>query len=88
LAAALRAYRLKKPSITNDLHIRPAIRLKFLPHLVLGNRLIPGNEDRAFARLGGNHGYASYSQKQQATTGQYPPSIHVSPPHQVARTSA
>jgi hypothetical protein len=78
--AILRADRFKVSSLAHDLHVRPAVRLQLLMYLILGDRLIAGYEDRAFARFGRDNSDAGYSQQQQAASRQYPSSIHGSSP--------
>src|SRR5262249_45939241 len=82
----LRTHCLEISSLPKDLHVRPAVGLELLTHLILGDRLIPGNENRALARFRRDHSDANYSQQQQATACKYPSSIHRCSP--LARASA
>ena len=65
-----------RSSFANDLRNGPDVGLRSLTYLILGDGLIPRNEDSALFRLGSCHRDGGYSQQQQATAGQNPSSIH------------
>src|SRR4029077_18180481 len=64
--AVLRADSFYVSSITDDLHVRPPVRLQLRTHLVFSDRLITCNERRTLARSRRHHGDAGDSGQHQA----------------------